>query len=47
MYRERMDVNVREERTIIVDLVPVEKGPGGKLRLVDDEVPRLAADLDE
>ena len=43
MYRESVDVNVREERTIIVDLLPVEKGPDGKLRLVDDDVPLLTA----
>ena len=42
-YRESVDINVREARRIIVDLLPVEKGPDGKLRLVDGNVPLLTA----
>ena len=44
MYREQFDLNVREERRIIVDLLPVVKDEEtGKLVLADDTVPLLAA----
>ena len=37
IYRERMNVNVREERRIVVDLVQVEKDSNrpGQLRVVE------------
>ena len=42
MYREKIDVNVHEQRHIILELLQVEKDPTtGKLMLKDDNVPLL------
>ncbi len=44
MYRERMDVNVKEKRRIVIDLLPVEKDSKmGQLRVVEDAPPLLSA----
>jgi len=41
MYREQVDINVKEERRILIDLLPVERGEDGRLRLADDSVTPL------
>ena len=43
VYRDRVDVNVTETREIVVNLLPVEKGPDGRLRLAGEvmDVPVL------
>lgn len=43
VYNDRLDVTVTDRRVIEVNLLPVEQGPGGKLRLVEGtaDVPLL------
>jgi hypothetical protein len=45
-YRDSMQVNVDNRRTIVIDLVPMEKGPDGRLRLAEEakDVPLLSPD---
>jgi len=47
-YREQATLNIKEERRILIDLLPVEKGPDGRLRIAENnEVPLLDAEFEE